>query len=117
MNVFTFFVVDFLGVLDSWMNVWRCCEPGESIFVHVESQWTDAGQSNIYSEITLEAIDKERILNIMTGYQALTRSIGYLSKLVCDGYAFSLGALSRFDDPVLVRVSFHFHFQKLCLLG
>ena len=58
MNVFTFFVVNLLGVLDSRVNVWRCCEPGESIFVHVESQWTDAGQSNIYSEITLEAIDK-----------------------------------------------------------
>lgn len=117
MNVFTFFVVYFLGILDAWMHIWRRCEPGESIFVHVESQGTDAGQSYVYSQIALEAIDKKRILNIMTGYQALTRSVGHLGKLVCNRYAFSLRALSGFDNPVLVRVFFHFHFQDVCLFG
>lgn len=113
MNVFAFFVVDFLGILDSWMNIWRCCEPGESIIVHVDSQGTNAGQSDVYSQIALEAIDEKRILDIMTRYQAVTRSIGDLGKLVCNGYTFSLRARSGFDNPVLVRVLFHLLFQKV----
>lgn len=54
-------------VLRVWHFIRHGGETGETLFVDVNAQWVNTIQQNVYAEIELQAINKERLLDVALG--------------------------------------------------
>lgn len=82
------------------------CEPREAIFVDVEAQGVDAGDRDVDSEVELEAVEEQGIVDVLTHY-VRGAFLGNLTQLVSYNYSLALGGCSWLSYPQLVFVPFH----------
>jgi len=71
--------------------IFDCCQPHKSFLIHVNSKWVNRHQGNVDSEIKFVAIQKQRVIDILTYYTRLFEIINFL-EIVCDEYSFALAA-------------------------
>lgn len=111
--ILPFFLVKIKLIIHRWF-VLSSCKSCEAVLVHVDPQRVYARDSDVDSEVELQAIDQERIRDVMTGDHVLASHLMYHFRiLVRDNDSLALRLACWLEDPELVWFSLHMKLELL----
>ncbi len=77
-------------------------EPCQAVLENVDSQRIVTGNANVDTHVEFEAINQQRIVNVLTDHHWLLLFLQDLFRLVREPDAFALRLVARFYDVPLV---------------
>lgn len=86
--------------------IFTCCKASQAVFIYVQAKGIDASERHIDSEVELETIEEQGIVDVLT-HDVGGPLLWDLCQLVCNDDTLPLGGCSRLRDPKLLLIFLH----------